>query len=214
MVLVAGTVVADVVLTYNVFNNTGANANSPFYFANGGNYATANALGLITAAYTAPANQVTTTLSGVEYVNAEIYDVIQFETTVATATTEHITAASLVTIIGANPAGVVCAYAFVSDAVPTPGTVAVAGEPAGCAAVTPTLGALAPACNGGGSATGVATISLLTGAVVVGTPGTCNMNAGVGANTIAEYISFAIYVNAAVTAGTALNTFGIPVTAP
>jgi hypothetical protein len=214
MILVAGTVVADVVLTYNVFNNTGANAASPFDFVNGGNYGTAHALGLITTAYTAPANQVTTSLSGVEYVTAEIYDVIEFDTAVATATTYHITSASLVTIIGANPAGVVCAYAFLSDAAPSAGTVAVAGEPAGCGAVTPTLGARAAACTGATWVAGVATINLLTGGTVANSPGTCNIATGVGAGTIAEYVSYAVYVNGAVAAGTALNTFGIPITAP
>lgn len=209
--LMVGTVTADVVLSYVVFNNTAVNATSDYKFVNGGNYGTANGYGLITNTITA-GNQISTALSGIQDVNVEIYDVIEFDVAVATPTTSHVTTATVINPAVVAPANVVCAYAFVSDAVPTAGTVAVAGEPAGCGAVTPTLGAIGTACTAAGSGTGVATINLLSGAVV-GTPGTCNLPTGAAVNDIIEYVSYAIYVTGAVAAG-ALNTIGIPVAAP
>jgi hypothetical protein len=211
-ILLVGTVMATVVLTYNINNNSAVNVNSHYDFVSGGNYATAHTLGIITNTISAPANQISTTLAGIQFANVEVYDVIEFDVSLATTTTSHVTAVSVVNAAAVAPAGVVCAYAFVSDAVPTAGTAAVAGEPAGCLAVTPTLGAIASACTVAGSATGVATINLLAG-TVAGTPGTCNVANGAVAGLILEYVCFAIYVNAAV-AATALNTVGIDVGAP
>jgi len=203
---------ATVVLSFNVFNNNAVNVASHYDFVSGGNYATAHTLGIITNTISAPANQISTTISGIQFANVEIYDVIEFDVSVATTTTSHVTSVSVVNPVVLTPGGVVCAYAFVSDAVPTAGTVAVAGEPAGCLAVTPTLGAIGSACTAGGSGTGVATVNLLTDAVT-GTPGTCNVPTADAAGNILEYVSFAIYVNAAV-AATPLNTVGINVGAP
>jgi hypothetical protein len=212
VVAMIATGIANVVLTYVVFNNVAANATSQYDFVNGGNYGTANGLGLITNAITAPANQLTTTLSGVEYVTAEIYDVARFDTSAVTTTTSHVSAVTVVNSVVVAPANVVCAYAFVMDAVPGVGTVAVAGAPAGCGAVTPTIGATASACTAGGTTTAVATINLLAG-TVVGTPGTCNIPTAAAAGLIIEYICFAIYTNGVVGAA-ALNTIGVTVGAP
>jgi hypothetical protein len=212
IIALVGTVLGNVILTYNIFNNVAANANSHYEFVNGANYAAASALGVYTDVIPAVPTQVTTTLAGIQYANVEVYDVLAFEVELATTTTSHVTAVTVV-----NPAviavpGVVCAYAFVSDALPSAGTVAVAGEPVGCLAVTPTLGAIGTACTAGGSATGVATINLLSD-VVTGTPGTCNVPTADASGNVLEYVSFAIYVNAAVAAA-GLNTIGINVGAP
>lgn len=213
VLLMVGTVTADVVLTYSISNNTAANAASHYQFVNGGNYATAHDYGLITN--TAGVNDVSTAISGIQDVNVEIYDVVEFDTSAAptATTTAHVTSAASITTAVGGLANVVCAYAFISDAVPTAGTVGVTGAPAGCGAVVPTIGAIAAACTGAGSATGVEAINLMTGATVSGTPGTCNMVANPAATAIIEYVSYAIYVTGAVAAG-ALYTVGINVGAP
>ena len=83
VVLVSGTVVADVVLAYTANTSVGANAAGPFQFANGGNYASANAIGVVANVYpgagtTGPT--VTTTLHGIQSVPVQIYNVTVFET--------------------------------------------------------------------------------------------------------------------------------------
>jgi hypothetical protein len=212
VVIMISTVFANVVLTYSIFNNSAVNATSPFDFVNGGNYATAHTLGILTNTLTAPPNQLSTTLAAIQYVNVEIYDVAEFDTAVLTATTDHVTTVTVPNAGAIAGSGLICAYAFISDFVPLTGTVAVAGEPAGCAAVTPAQGAASAACTAGTWVAGVATVNLLSGALVA-TPGTCNIAVGVAATTIVEYVSFAIYTNAA-GAAVALNTVAIPVTAP
>lgn len=203
---------ANVVLTYVIYNNVAANVNSPFDFVNGGNYATAHTLGIYTGVITAPANQLTTTLAAIQYVTAEVYDVAEFDTVAVTTVTSHVTTVAVPVPVAVAGSGVVCAYAFISDYVPLTGGAAIAGEPAGCAAVTPAVGADAAACTVGTFVAGVATVNLLTGAITA-TPGTCNIAVGVAAGAIVEYISFAIYTTN-VDVATALNTFTIPVTSP
>lgn len=211
VLLMVGTVAADIVLTYSIANNTAANAANHYEFVNGGNYVNAHDYGLITN--TAGTNDISTALSGITDVNVEIYDVVEFDTDGGAPTTSHVDAASVITTTVGALANVVCAYAFVSDAVPTAGTVGVTGATGGCGAVVPTIGAIAAACTAAGSATGVETINILTGVIVSGTPGTCNMPAGPGAGEIIEYISYAIYVTGAAGVG-ALYTIGMDVGAP
>src|SRR4029077_16905215 len=106
----------------------------------------------------------TTTISGIVSVPVEEFDVTEFATSAVTARTATIANVLVVSPSVLTPANVVCAYAFVSTAKPSLGTVAPAGAPAGCAATVPLLGAVSTGC--GGSATAVvATINLLTGVV-------------------------------------------------
>ena len=213
IILVSGTVVADVVLAYTANNSVGANAASPFMFQGGSNYAAANALGFVTNVYagaglTGP--MVTSTISGVQSVPVELFDVTEFATAkivprTGTVANVNVPNPSLLAV-----AGVVCAYAFVSTAVPSFGGAAVAGAPAGCSATLPSLGAVASGCGVGGTAA-VATVNLLTGAVSGSIAGSCTVASGTAANTLVLYVSYAITTNAAV-AATTLNAFTVPVT--
>ena len=105
----------------------------------------------------------------------------------------------------------VCAYAFISTAVPSLGSTAVAGAPAGCSANVPTLGTVSTGCGGTATAQ-VATVNLLTGAVTgsIGGAG-CTVASGTLAGVVVLYVSYAITTNGAV-AATALNSFSVPVT--
>lgn len=214
VVLVAGVVVADVVLNYTTNTGVGANATGPFEFQDGGNYATAHGFGFITNTYpggSSPGVTLTTTISGISTVPVGMFDVNEFVTAVATTSTAHIgnvvvPSASVIAV-----AGVVCAYAFVSTAVPTPGSTAVAGQPVGCGATLPSLGALSAGCAGGTA--NVAAINLLAGTVTGSIAGSCVVASATAAGTIVLYVSYYISTNAAVVA-TTLNSFAIPVTLP
>jgi hypothetical protein len=209
---VSGTVVADVVLAYTANNGVGANASSPFQFQGGGNYVAANALGFITNVYPSGATgpMVTTTVSGVQSVPSEMFDVTEFATAKVMPRAGAVANVNVPSPTIIAVAGVVCAYAFVTTAFPAFGGAAVAGAPAGCSATVPTLGAVAAGCGAGGSAA-LATINLLTGVVTGTIAGACTVASGTAANVIVLYISYAITTNAAVVA-TALNTFTVPVT--
>jgi hypothetical protein len=213
VILVAGSVVADVVVAYAASNGVGPNTGSPFRFQQGGNYAAANAVGVITNTYPGGGSNgpaVTTTLNGISSVPVMQFDVTEFATAILTTRTGTLANVNVPAPVGVAPAGVVCAYAFVSTAVPTLGTTGVAGAPAGCSATLPTLGAVSAGCVGGSAVTAV--VNLLTGAVSGTTlAGACTVPVGTAAATIVLYISYAITTNAAVVA-TSLNTFTVPVT--
>jgi hypothetical protein len=217
VVLVSGTVVADVVLVFTVNHNLAANATSPFQFQGGANYATAHALGFVSNSYPGVATTtgvtVTTTISGVASVPVELFDVTEFATSVilpakATYSNVNVPAPSALT-----PANVVCAYAFISTALPTFGPTGVAGAAAGCSATMPTLGAVSSGC--GASATAqTAVVNLLTGAITGTSIGTANSGCTTALSTAASttvlYVSYAITTTGAVSA-TTLNAFTIPV---
>jgi hypothetical protein len=214
VVLVSGVVVADVVLNFTTNTGVGANASAPFEFQNGGNYATAHGFGFITSAFTggsSPGVGVTTTINGIATVPVSMFDVNELVTAVLTTSTAHIgnvfvPSASVIAV-----AGVVCAYAFVSTAVPSAGAVAVAGAPVGCAATVPTLGALSGGCTGG--AANVAAVNLLAGTVTGSIAASCIVPSATAATTIVLYVSYYIATSGAV-AATALNSFAIPITLP
>jgi hypothetical protein len=218
VILVSGTVVADVVLVFTVDHTLGANASSPFQFQGGANYAAANALGFVSNSYPGVATTtgvtVTTTISGVASVPVELFDMTEFATSVklpAKATFANVNVPAATTL---TPSNVVCAYAFVSTALPSFGTGAIAGAPAGCSATLPTLGAVSAGC--GASATAqTAVVNLLTGVVTgtsIGTPNSgCTTALNTAAGTTVLYVSYAITTTGAVTT-TSLNSFTIPVT--
>jgi hypothetical protein len=213
ILLVSGTVVADVVLSYAANNGIGINASSPFIFQNGGNYAAAHGLGITTNAYAVGSSgpTVTTTVSGVNGVPVAAMDVTEFATGTTLGANGTIANVQVVSATSLTPANVVCAYAFVSTAKPSLGSTAVAGQPAGCSATVPTLGAVSAGC-GGSAAAAVATVNLLTGAVsgTIGTAG-CVAAKGTLSGVIVLYVSYAITTNGVVTA-TSLNSFQVPVT--
>ncbi len=212
ILLASGTVLADVVLSYSAENGLGANATSPFLFQNGGNYAAAHSLGIATNAYASGTSgpTVTTTISGVVGVPVEAYNVTQLATgtTIPAATTfGNVLAVNPSTL---TPTNVVCAYAFVSTAAPSPGTTGVSGAPTGCSATVPTLGLVSTGCGTHATAQ-VATINLLTGAIngSIATSG-CTVASGTASGVIVLYVSYAVTTSGAVTA-TSLNTFQVPV---
>ncbi|MCI4369146.1 MAG: hypothetical protein L3K09_06260 [Thermoplasmata archaeon] len=214
IVLVSGSVLADVVLAYTANNGVGTNAADPFVFQQGANYATANSLGIITSAFTGGGSsgaQVTTTVSGVASVGVTALDSVEFATAIKLPAAAVIGNVYVITPTAFAPANVVCAYAFISTASPSAGNVAVAGAPAGCQATTPALGALSAGCAAGSAA--VATVNLLTGAVIGTIAGACTVASATVAATVTLYISFGITVNGVVVA-TSLNTFTVPVTMP
>jgi hypothetical protein len=213
VLLVSGTVVADVVLSFSANNGVGANAASPFVFQNGGNYAAANGLGVATNTYASGTSgpTVTTTINGINGVLVAEFDVTEFATATtlgATGTPANVVVPSPTTL---TPANVVCAYAFVSTAKPSLGATAVTGAPSGCSATLPTLGTVSPGCGGTATAQ-TATVNLLTGAVSgsIATAG-CTVAKGTTTGTVVLYVSYTIVSSGAVTA-TSLNSFQVPVT--
>jgi hypothetical protein len=213
VLMMSGVVVANVVLSYTDNTGLGANAASPFVFQNGGNYAAANGLGITTNTYatgtTGPT--VTTTISGINGVPVEAYDITEFATAATLGANGTINTPLVVGATTYTPANVVCAYAFVSTAKPTLGTTAVSGAPAGCAATTPTLGTVSTGCGATATAA-VATVNLLTGAVSGSLSSSgCVVAKGTHSGVLVLYVSYAITSSGAVTA-TTLNGFQVPVT--
>jgi hypothetical protein len=214
VVLVSGTVVADVILAYTANNSIGPNISSPFIFQKGGNYASANSLGVATDAFPgAGANgvTVTTTLAGIQSVPVGLLDVNEFavgaSATPAASTihTPYVPAPSVVAI-----AGVVCAYAFISNGAPTFGTTSVTGAPAGCGAVLPTVSSVSAGC--GVVATAVTVVNLMSGTVSGAL--SCTVASATAASTTLLYVSYWVSTNAAVSGTTSVNAFVIPVTMP
>ncbi|MCI4350244.1 MAG: hypothetical protein L3K15_01850 [Thermoplasmata archaeon] len=214
VVLVAGVVVADVVLNFTTSTGVGANTSAPFEFQNGANYATAHGFGFVTSAYpggSSPGVSVTTTISGIATVPVSMFDVNELITAVLTTSTAHVGNVFVPSAAAVAVAGLICAYAFVSTALPSAGAVAVAGAPAGCAATLPTLGALSSGCSGG--VANVAAVNLVAGTVTGSIAASCTVPSATAASTIVLYVSYYIATSGPV-AATTLNSFAIPITLP
>jgi hypothetical protein len=213
VLLVSGTVIADVVLAYTDNNSVGTNTTSPFQFVQGSNYASANGMGFVTNAYPAGTSgpTVTTTINGVSSVPVLLFDVTEFATGKVLTTSAHVSNVNVPAPSVLTPAGVVCAYAFISTAAPSLGTTGVTGAPAGCSATMPALGSLSAGCTGGTASTVV--VNLLTGVITGTIAGSCTVPTATVSGVTVLYISYAITVNAAVTA-TTLNAFTVPITMP
>jgi hypothetical protein len=214
VILVSGTVLADVILAYTANNSIGPNATSPFLFKQGGDYATATALGVATDAFPGALTSgvtVTTTLAGIQSVPVGLIDVNEFGVGAASTpaaaviNTPYVPSPSVVAITG-----VVCAYAFISNGAPAFGVAGVAGAPAGCGATLPTVAATSAGC--GASAAAVAIVNLLSGTISGAL--TCNVASGTAASTTLLYVSYWVTTNAAVAGTTSVNAFVIPVTLP
>ncbi len=212
VILVAGSVVADVVLVYTSPTSVGSATNSLYQFNQGGNYGPASSLGLITATFnggtTSTGPSVSTQVNGITDVTVSLLDMIEFETATATASTTTIGSPYGVLAAPVAPASLVCAYAFVSTGLPTAGTTAVTGEPTGCAVTEPTVGTPNAACGVTGS---TVTIDLLSGATVSGTI-SCTVPAGTAASTTLLYLSYGVVTTGTVTT-TPVATIAVPVTA-
>ena len=203
IVMVSGTVLADVVLTYSVANNLNTGATSPFTFAEGSNYVTANGLGMLPAPSCSPGAigsdcyQLDTTVVGVQYVPTEILNGYSFEETAATTAAWTVGSTSIATVApNPVPTNVVCAFAFISDETLAPGDVTVSTTSTTCG--TPSLsltGATLDAACGTGSTGGISAIDLTTGTVVTSTGAwTCSIASGSGAaSTAVLTISYFIY---------------------
>jgi hypothetical protein len=214
VILVSGTVVADVILAYTANDSIGPNIASPFLFQKGGNYASASSLGVATDAFPAAGNSgvtVTTTLAGIQSVPVGLLDINEFavgaSATPASATvkTPYVPSPSAVAI-----AGVVCAYAFISNGAPAFGVAAVAGAPAGCGATMPTVASVSAGC--GVVATAVTVVNLMSG-VVAGAL-SCAVASATAASSVLLYVSYWITTNGAVTGTTSVNSFVIPISMP
>jgi hypothetical protein len=211
IVLVSGTVVADVILVYTTNTGIGTNQTGPFQFANGANYATASTMLFVNSVYpsSSPGPTVTTTISGVTDVPVELLDMNDFQlaaTLGGPATIGNVVVPSPITITAAT---VVCAYAIISTAVPTGvGGGTITGEPAGCSASLPTLGAL----SGGCQTSNAIAINLLTGTVIGSIAGDCIVPATTSIGTDVLWVSYAITLNGSVSTAITTNSFSIPVT--
>ncbi len=213
VVLVSGSVVADVVLTYVANTGVAANATSPFAWAEGSNYATAAGFGFATTSFGGGTSgpSMTTTLAGVEYVNVELVNINTFilANTLPsgdTATLGGILTSGAPTTVG----GVVCAYAFITGYVPSTSGSPVSGAPAGCGAFVPgSTGTLGAGCTG----TPYAVVNLLTGSIGTDTiGGACSLTSSTSASATILYVSFAIYTDGTVsTTTTTMASFSVPV---
>ena len=212
VVLVSGSVVADVVLTYVANTGVGTNIASPFEWADGGNYATAAGLSFATTTFTGSTTSgpsMTTTLAGAQNVNVELVNINVFD--LSSALTAGTTGVLGGVITGAGPGtvgGVVCAYAIITDYVPgTTGTL-IGSAPAGC-------GAFIPAYTGtygtGCTTSGIAVVNLLTGGIVTNTiGGACSVSSSTSAPATILYVSYGIYTDATV-GNTPMASFSVPV---
>ncbi len=211
VVLVSGSVVADVVLTYVANTGVGANAASPFEWGEGSNYATASSFSLATTSFPGGGNSgptMTTKLAGIQDVNVELVDINVFNLA-STLPTGDTAALGSILSSGApgSVANVVCAYAIITDYVPTTSGTAVTGAPAGCGAFVPansgTLGA-------GCTTSAFAVVNLVTGTIgtnAIG--GACSITSSVSGPATILYVSFAIYTDGAVTPTTTAS-FSVP----
>ncbi len=216
VVLVSGTILADVVLVYSANSQVGNTIAGPYQFQNGANYAVANGIGIASTTYAGGGAtngpSVTTTVNGIQTVGVAVLDVVEFTTVGAVANPASIGNLVVPTPTPIAVGGLLCAYAFVSNAIPTgAGSVGVPGEPAGCAATIPSLGAISPGC-GAGPAT-VATIDLITGTIILpNLGGTCAMGP-LAAGTVILYVSYWVTASGPIVGGPhALNVFTVPVT--
>jgi hypothetical protein len=217
IVLVSGSVVADVVLTYVANTGVGANATSPFEWADGANYGTANGLGLATTAFSpssTDAAQMSTTISGVQLVNVELVDVNTFQlaATLTSPTTAAFGTIGTFNVPTGAPGGVACAYAFITTYVPSTSGTLVPGAPAGCTAFIPGTGTTTSFGNGC-TVVAAVTIDLVSGTVAGASNlvGACALSSSSATGTPSLYVSYAIYTTTGVTPSS-LSSFGIPVT--
>lgn len=148
IVMVTGTVLADVVLTYVVNNNVKTTGNSPFVFKDGANAPTAYQYGLMDSFYyggpqsVSGANgygsSVSTGIAGLNRVNVEMLDVTEFAQNLSLSTYTATIGAVSVFGTAAPPAGLVCAYAFVTTYLPaTSGAPLAQPANSGCLAFAP-----------------------------------------------------------------------------
>jgi hypothetical protein len=206
IVLVTGTVVADVVLSYVATNGIGGPGNSPFQFQNGANYAGAHALNVLTNTYATGTSgpAVTSTISGIAALPVYINDGTEFATAMAIGTDTAVLGTPLAT--GAiTTTGVTCAWAFISEGVPSTGT----SIATGCATVAvPTVAAGGPC---GAANTHVYEVNLLTHATT-GTFDACTL-IGTATGTTVLWISYGIETTSAYTvAGTGTTLITVPIT--
>ncbi len=215
VVLVSGSVVADVVLTYVANTGVGASAASPFQWGQGNNYATANTLGLATTTFpggtgtTGPA--MTTVVSGISNVNVELVNVNTFGLAITLSGSTSVAFGGLIATGPASvtsvPSELVCAYAIITDYVPGTTGIYAGGTPAGCDVFIPSVGPLGEGC---GSST-YAVVNLMTGAIggPNGFAASCGLPGGSPSGT-SLYVSFAIYTDNPITTGSSLGTFSVP----
>lgn len=232
VVLVSGTVVADVVLQYELSTNVGAGANSPFTWAEGSNYGPANGIGVLPAPTCATGTitgancyLLTATVDGVTGVPTYAVNAYEFNL----ATNAEPSTLGSVQITSPTPGtqggtAVNCAFAFISDA-----NVGVAGTanaytfsvttPAGvnnCVASEVTDGA--PAANAGcagtgaGSTVGYTIVNLISDAQTGSTVWNCNIvTAGNAVGNTALSVSYFVWAPAAASTLTAANIYVSPI---
>src|SRR5579875_3234175 len=80
VVLVTGTVVADVILTYT-YDTSAVQGTSPFQWENGGNYALASSYGLSLNTISTGGGEVATNLGYIDGVNVELLNITNFDLT-------------------------------------------------------------------------------------------------------------------------------------
>ncbi len=198
VIVVSGTVIADVILSYTAHNQAGGNVSGPFQFQNGANYPVANSVVTFTNAYASGTSgpTVTTTLHGVASVPESVIDGTEFVTTTMAIPAGHSGTMTLTASGGpGSTPGIACAYAFISNAPqssPLTG-VAATGSLSSCGAFLPTLGAVSTTvCGPSPPATaGMAQVNLTAG-TISGAIGTCIIQPTLLAGDIVLYISYAI----------------------
>lgn len=209
VVLVAGVVAADVVLVYSDSNTINGAASNPFAFTNGGNYATAHSYSFITTSYTGGTStsgpEVATTVSGITDVTVQLYDVVEFDTA-ATITSPTAIGDAVGLNAPTTVTNVLCAYAFVSTALPSLGSTGVSGAPAGCSVTVPALGSVSAGCQ----TAAVMSVNLLTGAALGTLAGDCTVPTSTASGATVLYISYGIVTTGSVSSS-GLATLTIPV---
>lgn len=213
---VSGAVVADVVLVY-VANTSAVNGPSPFQFVNGANEADAVKWistttvqctnGATTSTCPSGGASLLTTLGAVPTVTEQFDDLVEFQNAIVTPAVSSISAANIQAFVptGFAKGTVVCAYAFVSDEMPSPGFAPVPGAALGCLATLPSFAGAAPAsCSDGGltNPPGYVTIDLLAASATPSSSWTCGIASGQAVPTTGLsqiYISYDIQTSAPVT---------------
>lgn len=217
VIVASGAVVADVVLNYSITNGF-APGSLPFQWTTGGNYVTANDLGIVTTTCNGgvvtsgcSGNQLATTLEGVTLVGVTVDDAAEFQ--VAPITTPP-TLSFSISSTGANLAGVDCAYAIVSNAPPDAFSGSVAYNGVSCTVTAPTYANYAggDACGiAAGAAAGV-TLNLL-GAGTVGTALACTVTPPAHGFSTLFWVSYVFYTDTGLTASGPVGTITVGVQA-
>jgi hypothetical protein len=138
ILLITGTVVADVVLTYVVNNQLGSTGTSPFVFVEGSNYALASSYGLATSTFfggtgAGGGSSVSTSISGLNQVNVELINVTTFaqNLSIGATATAAIGGIQLFGTPVLPASGLVCAYAVLTTYVPASSGALLPGEASG-----------------------------------------------------------------------------------